>query len=178
MNTIKVHNGFTLIELMITVAIVAVLIGLAAPSFVQTLKQNRLQMESEDFFVSLILARSEALKRNQPVAVCKSADGATCTTSDNWDQGWIIYADENADAAKQAAEPVISASEGFDSGNTLRVTGNDLDDQVVYQVDGTPSGTETFVFCDVDEDTTIAREVVISATGRPRSSKTTADCTP
>ncbi|MEQ1544213.1 GspH/FimT family pseudopilin [Methyloglobulus sp.] len=90
--------GFTLIELMLTIAIAAVVMGLAVPSFNTAIKNNRLTTQANDLVTSLNLARSEAVKRGTRVTLCKSSDGANCVAdgaTSNWRQGWIIFTDQN-----------------------------------------------------------------------------------
>jgi type IV fimbrial biogenesis protein FimT len=89
----KYMRGFTLIELMVTIAIVAIMLTIAAPSMTGVLKKNRIESYQEDLLRDVGYARQEAVTRNIPVAVCKSADGATCTTGNDWEQGWIIFVD-------------------------------------------------------------------------------------
>lgn len=171
-------KGFTLIELMITIVIVAVLLSLAGPSFVELVKTNRVQTSTDMFYTTLIAARSEALKRNQPVVICKSINGADCSTDTGvgWEQGWLIYADEDADNALDSGEPVITVREALPAGYTLRPNGSNFDNRLTYRQDGTVSGNGTFALCDSDGDLDRAREVIIQNTGRPRVTKTTADC--
>lgn len=83
-------RGFTLIELMVAVAIVAVLAALAAPSFNEAILSNKLAAYANNFVASAQLARSEAIKRNATIVMCRSADGATCTAGGTWQQGWIV----------------------------------------------------------------------------------------
>ena len=82
--------GFTLIELMVAVAILAVLAALAAPSFNEAILSNRLASYANEFTASAQLARAEAIKRNTIVTMCRSGDGEDCASTGGWQQGWII----------------------------------------------------------------------------------------
>jgi type IV fimbrial biogenesis protein FimT len=83
--------GFTLVELMITLTVAAVLLALAAPSFLDATLGAKLNAYANNFAASAQLARSEAIKRNADVVVCVSTNGTTCATG-GWEQGWIVMA--------------------------------------------------------------------------------------
>jgi len=87
--------GFTLIELLVTLVVAVVLLTIGVPSFNEFLKKNRLATTTNQFVTTLNLARSEAITRGIRITVCKSSDGATCVTTGSWDQGWIVFTDEN-----------------------------------------------------------------------------------
>lgn len=87
--------GFTLIELMIGLTVLAILLALAVPSFRQFSLSNAATSANNDLVTSLQLARSEALKRNRPVTVCASADGEECGADSDWGSGWIAFTDRN-----------------------------------------------------------------------------------
>ncbi len=90
------QRGFTLIELLVVIAIAAILTGLAAPSISKMFQTNRVQTEGSSFVSDLMFARSEAIKRGQGVSVCASSDGATCSNSNTWNTGWIVFPDTSA----------------------------------------------------------------------------------
>ena len=90
------HAGFTLVELLVTLVVLAVLVRLAAPSFASAFLTNRLASYSNDFVASTQFARSEAMKRGVPITLCASSDGATCTSTTTWAQGWIVGCPANA----------------------------------------------------------------------------------
>ena len=85
------QSGFTLMELLLGFAVLAILTTLALPAFTQFIANNRLAAESNELVASFQYARSEALKRGLPVQICSSEDGAGC--NGNWNQGWIAMVD-------------------------------------------------------------------------------------
>ncbi len=83
-------SGFTLYELMVIVAVAAILASVAIPGFRNLVFNSRSVAHTNDVVTALNLARSEATRRRFPVAVCASADGASCSGSNDWSTGWIV----------------------------------------------------------------------------------------
>lgn len=98
--------GFTLIELMVTLAVAAVLVGIAAPSFNTMILNNRATSLGDEVAGAMSLARSEAVKRGTRVSVCASSNGTSCTGS--WNQGFIVFVDTAASDLANA--PVVEAN--------------------------------------------------------------------
>jgi len=92
--------GFTLIELMVTVAIVAILAAVAVPAMTGLINHVRISGLTGELVSAVQLARSEAVRRNARVTLCPSDDGATCANSEAW-AGWIIEARDNTSGADQ-----------------------------------------------------------------------------
>lgn len=114
-------NGFTLIELMVTIAIAAILLTVGVPSFVSTVQNNRMVASLNDLVTDLNLARSEAVTRGVRVTACRSSDGQTCNTGNgDWSQGWIVFSDPNNSGAFE---------NGVADETLLRVHGTLADDE-------------------------------------------------
>lgn len=91
-------RGFTIIELAVVVAVLAILAAVAVPGMIGLVNSNRLAGMTGDVTASIQLARSEAIRRSAPVTVCSSANGTTCSGSAAWNQ-WIIIGEDNATGA-------------------------------------------------------------------------------
>ncbi len=85
--------GVTLVELMITLVVLAIILAIAVPSFENTIASSRLAGVTNDLNGSLALARSEAIRRGQRITVCNSTDGQQCAAAGNWGNGWIVFVD-------------------------------------------------------------------------------------
>lgn len=99
------NRGFTLIELMITLAVAAVVLGIALPSFTQMMRNNNSIAIGSELSAALNYARSEAVKRSKRVSICASSDGLSCLAANNWGQGWLVFVD-NATTDSAAAATV------------------------------------------------------------------------
>ncbi len=85
-------TGFTLLELLITITVLALLVSLAVPSMVTFINNNRLQAQTDEIVTALNIARSQAAVRRQTAGVCSTTDGINCTDA-AWDQGWLVWLD-------------------------------------------------------------------------------------
>ena len=162
--------GFTLVELLVTLALLGVLIGIAAPGFSDMLRENQLTTATNRFLTALHYTRSEAIKRGTRVTMCKSADGVACATDGDWEQGWIIFPDPNANGERDAGETVLIAESG--QGGGLTITGNQwVNRYISYLPQGwtrlVGGGLQMGTLDLCKEDT--ARSIVISRSGRPRT---------
>ena len=91
----KKHTGFTLPELLITLAIVGILLTVGVPSLKTFMQGNQLIASTNELISALHVARSEAIKLNTRVSICESSDGATCAVTGSWKNGWIVFIDGN-----------------------------------------------------------------------------------
>lgn len=88
----RTARGFTLIELMIAIALLGILLALAMPSFSDIIRRMRIESAASSLSVAFATARSEAVKRGRNISVCKSSNGTACASSGDWSTGWVIYA--------------------------------------------------------------------------------------
>jgi len=101
-------QGFSLIELMVVLGVVAIALGIGAPLFATLAANNRMSSATNDLVSSLIAARSEALKRQVTVTLCPTPDGAgACVAGGSLGSGWTVFVDRNADGAISADDVVV-----------------------------------------------------------------------
>lgn len=142
-------TGFTVVELMITLVIAAVLLALAAPAFTDLIANNRMRAEVFALRGLLMEARSEAVTERNNVTVCPSNDGLDC--SDDWNEGYIAFFDTNTDGTVNAGERVVLAQTA--GTRRIDISFSHEDNHVTYNSRGNaqiPGETfsGTFTFCD------------------------------
>lgn len=145
----KQHEaGFTLIELMVTVAIAAILASLAVPSFRSMLVKRAVVAAADAMISDLRYARSEALKRSNFVSLCASSNGTSCFGAGAvWKSGWIVFIDANGDGSWDAGDEIIRVQQAFDS--IASIQNDPANDRVffAYQPTGiTKSSSQSFIF--------------------------------
>jgi len=169
-------RGFTLIELLVAMTATLVLLLVAAPSMSAIINSVRLTSATNEFVAHVQMARTEAIKRNSRVVLCKSADGATCTASGGWEQGWIVFHDANNNGLADSGEPILARQSAL-SGR-LRATGNqNVSKYVSFSSNGAAKLVDgafqagTLTLCRQSAASNEARQIILSSVGRPRVQK-------
>jgi type IV fimbrial biogenesis protein FimT len=167
------QSGYSLFDLIITSAVAGVL-SLGAVGMTGLVQDARMTSTVNQLMGDLSLARSEAIKRNTIIVICKSDNGATCSADAAWDKGWIIFTDINNNHDVDANEAIIHVQQALSGSVTLRY--GSLHDYMRYApTSETWSGT--FTFCD-SRGANHAKAVIVYWTGRPRVSTKTSDGKP
>lgn len=163
------NHGFTLIELMITIAIAGILLAVAAPSFRDLLLNNRTAIQTNDLISDLALARSEAAKRGGRVTICTSSDGATCTNS-SWGEGRIIFVDASPYGAVGTGDTILRVREKLAGNNTLTSSTFTNANFIQYLSSGISDSNGNFKLCD-SRIGAYGNSIGISNTGRASTTK-------
>jgi type IV fimbrial biogenesis protein FimT len=116
-------DGFTLVELVIGVAVAAVLAAAAGPSFARFFAEQRLLDEARRLSDAILVARSEAIERNGVVILCTLAPGGECGEADRWHSGWMAFEDRDGDGEPGADDPLVPVAEPA-AGNGVTIVGN------------------------------------------------------
>lgn len=163
-------RGFTLIELMVTLSVAAILIAVAVPSFGSLISDNRISSSVSAFNQTLNLARSEAVRRGTVVSVCRSSDQITCTNTP-WDRGWLVWVDPNNNRIIDNAEVTIRV-QGALSGVISMVQAPAVA-PFSYNSNGflniNPGNVLTFDVCDSARVGETGRQIQIPAVGKNSS---------
>lgn len=173
----RTMQGFTLFELMATVAMAAIVLTAGVPSFRELVLNNRRSASINELAAALNLARSEAVKRGVSATFCKrNSAGNDCDNSASWDDGWIVFTDQDGDGDFEDDGDATLCETGEDC--LLRVysplnANVDLTfsaNRVSFDASGFCQGFNgTFKFCD-GRGASSARARILSNTGRLRAS--------
>lgn len=161
----KRQGGFTLIELMVVLAIVVVVMGIAAPSFKNSTENLRLVSHTSALLNTFTFARSEAIMRGTPVTVCASQNGTSCAASYVWNTGWIIFPDPSMNKTVTTIlrrQPALGGTNSIQSSSSASA--------VTFNRDGfatnLPATTVTFTIRTAPLDDKTTRCVAVTKTGR------------
>jgi type IV fimbrial biogenesis protein FimT len=171
-----VQRGTTLVEQVAVLAILGISTVLALPGLQGLIADARRTATVNELLVTVQLARSEANKRRQAVALCSSKDATSCSGSaKDWDRGWIVFVDEDQDTPPvlDYGEPLLLQGGPAKRGQALYVNRAAF----AFKPFGMRSTNGSIVVCDA-RGGAAARAVVVSPTGRPRVAKTGSDGEP
>ncbi len=170
-------RGFTLLELLISVAVMGIIATTAIPSFVDVIKDSRISSSLINLKSDLYLARSTAIRYNRHAIICTSnTNNTNCSGSANWENGWMVFIDANKDGECNSTGRVCA-----DGGKVIKIGGgiNNTDLKLkgyrhrTYRIRYDPEGFSyayngKIIACD-DRGVEKARGIIISNSGRVRS---------
>lgn|GEM_PF-664782 len=171
--------GFTLVELLVAIAVAAILAAIAVPSFQNSMTSNRADTASNQFVALLAMARSEALKQGATVQVCAVAANApqcpnTTQAATPWSAGWNVCCAPGSVAANSPAAVQTGAALAAPMtvyGNFSSIGFNALGQLVMVGVT-LPSAPANFIFCPDGADASKAKGVTVGLSGRVRLADT------
>ena len=162
--------GFTVIELLIVLAILGILLGIAVPGFTSLFAQSQQETTLSTLLRHHHLARSEAIKNNQIIMLCKSHDGRQCHSDSSWQDGWIIFRDSDNNKQVSLQEPIIYVQQALHNNLTIKYRGFGSHHYVRYFPNGRSTTNGTFTLCNQHSEA-YKKAFIISRTGRARISQ-------
>ena len=165
------NKGFTLIEMLVVLALIAIIVTLSTP-LSNIYKHNRVSTQVQEFVSALNVARNEAVSRGIPVSICISDGQTPADCADNagaimdWAAGWLVFSDSNSNCAIDAGDndTVINQRSSLTNGFSLRVDDHQC---IQYTATGiTPDTSGLWTLCDPSAAANLKRGINISVSGR------------
>ena len=180
---IRRNSGFTLVELIVTLAIASILFGFAAPNFQEMILNNRIRSDTDELASILILARSEAVKRKTNVRICRRNTSQTCLANNwKWSNGFLMWVDLDDDGTFDGGDELLKDIQPSPNISIYAKKGNVDIGEVAYTPRGTSFGYNTsgtadqsssttidFRICDAARQNETGREIDIGRTGRTKT---------
>lgn len=157
-------NGFSLIELIIALALTAIVITLAVPGYQTLIATNHVQSKVDELVTAIHFARSEAIKRHTTITLCKSLDTKQC--GGKWQDGWIIFVDKTAQGYVGRTDDILRVVQYTTKTDRLEWHGSRSNNYLQINPDGTTRGQDgSFIY---ETQAGYSSKIVISLTGRVR----------
>jgi type IV fimbrial biogenesis protein FimT len=172
------QHGFTLGELLITLAVAGISLSVAVPSFTTVVNNNRRATGINRFVTTMHIARSEAITRGARVRICPSSDGTSCAGVP-WNKGWLAFVDSNDDQTIDAGEQVLTEVGEL---TKIDISTAEFPNFLIYRPNGrvmvatTAVNTGELTFCD-PRGAAYARVVIFDSSGHTRLSEYAGDGT-
>lgn len=161
--------GFTLVELMVVLAVFTILASAGIPALQSMVADHRHAAHVNTLIGHIQRARTEAVRRGHPVTLCPSTDASTCNAG-RWDRGWLLFADADGDGTVDNTDRLVAVEDPLSRAGVAYNR-----DRLTFRYDGTTAFNGTFTVCDARKER--VRGLVISRGGRlRRDSGTPADC--
>ena len=171
------NHGFTLIELLITLAVASILVTSVFPSLSAIVAQERSTVLTNNLAGALAYARSEAVMRNTEILTCQSNNSSECSQSENWQNGWIIFADKNKNKQREPAETLLRVFPAAENGTRAIFNGSGGNDHYMrYKPSGRAYPNGSFHIC--NPNIGIGKALIMAQSGRLRLSKIDTDGNP
>lgn len=165
------ERGFTLVELLVTLAVGVILLAIAIPSYSVFVRANRLASVANDLVSAIHMTRSEAIKRGKRVTLCKTGDATsaapTCDAAASWQHGWLVFVDSGVRGVIDSTDVLLRVHGPAPAGTTI--TPSNYKDFLSYLASGVSQGSNglangTLAICIAGA----RRDIIINSTGRPR----------
>jgi type IV fimbrial biogenesis protein FimT len=163
------QSGVTLVEMMITLAVMAILLAIAIPAFESLIASTRLSTSTNDLLAAIAQSRSEAIRRGQRVVLCiqDPANAGQCINNGGWEQGWMAFIDADRDGIPDPGE-AITLSTARQPAN-INIPANGGQSTITFLPSGRVPAVNTIRVCSTSvalSDDTRSRDISVNASGQ------------
>ncbi len=160
-------QGFTLLEVLVTLAVAAVLLGIAVPSYRSVVVRNSIAANVNEFVAGLNFARSQAVTRGRKVQICSSSNQQSCNGGSDWSGGWVIFVDDGSATPKPSSDTRLQVKGPSGAGFTIK---SESTPSLSFNSNGFAGTGATFIAR--SSDTPSQTTITVAATGRVETKST------
>ena len=163
------QSGFTLVELLVVLAVSAIILSIAAPSFANIVANNRVTAAANDLVIALNLGKSEAVRSGNPTVLCQSSNGTSCGGDQTaWANGWVLFNDADGDDTLDAGERLIRVHSALNPQLAFRLNEGDNSSFITFSPAGRANRNGSFCF-ENSYNASKSKMIVITQVGRFRT---------